>query len=92
MISKKITLVFFFFILGSVISYIPHDKNVKRELKEYSTRLNLFVEKLQADLAERNTYNNHGTIRGKSKKRNKDFFIIKNDILFISFNYDSTRR
>ncbi|CAF4724242.1 unnamed protein product [Rotaria sp. Silwood2] len=53
---------------GSVISYVTYDKNVKRELKEYSTRLHLIVDKLQADLAERNIHNNHRTVKGKSKK------------------------
>ena len=63
--------IFFFFFLGSVISYIAQDKNIRRELDEYSKRLSLFVEKLQADLAERNSYNNHRTIKGKSKIKTK---------------------
>ncbi|CAF3454505.1 unnamed protein product [Rotaria sp. Silwood1] len=53
---------------GSVISYVTYDKNVKRELKEYSTRLHLLVDKLQADLGERNIHNNHRTVKGKSKE------------------------
>jgi hypothetical protein len=62
----------YFFILGSIISYVAYDANIKRELKEYSARLKVLVDKLQADLAERNTYNNHQSIKGKSKRK-KDF-------------------
>jgi hypothetical protein len=80
----------FFFILGSVISFAALDKNVKIELKEYASRLTALVEKLQDDLGERNTYNNHRTIRGKSKKDEYKRFL--NSILFISFHYYSTRR
>ena len=59
--------------LGSVISStIQQDKVVKRELNEYSSRLTSLVERLQADLGERNTYNNHRTIRGKSKKKSEE--------------------
>ncbi|CAF4525118.1 unnamed protein product, partial [Rotaria socialis] len=57
-----------FFVLGSVVSYVTYDKNVKRELNEYSTRLSLLVDKLQADLAERNVQNSHYSLRGKSKE------------------------
>ncbi|CAF3295916.1 unnamed protein product [Rotaria socialis] len=53
---------------GSVVSYVTYDKNVKRELNEYSTRLSLLVDKLQADLAERNVQNSHYSLRGKSKE------------------------
>ena len=67
-IQLYISISFFVFILGSIISYVPYDKNVKRELKEYSTRLTLLVDKLQADLSERNTYNNHRSVREKSKR------------------------
>ncbi|UJR38119.1 hypothetical protein I4U23_030798 [Adineta vaga] len=50
---------------GSLVSFVPYDTNVKRELKEYSTRLKLLVDKLQEDLSERNTYNNHRSVREK---------------------------
>ncbi|CAF0918772.1 unnamed protein product [Rotaria sordida] len=50
---------------GSVISYVTYDKNIKRELTEYSARLHVLVDKLEADLAERNIHNNHRTVRGK---------------------------
>ena len=59
---------FFLFVLGSLVSFVPYDANVKRELKEYATRLTLLVERLQEDLSERNTYNNHRSVRDKSKK------------------------
>ncbi|CAF1087379.1 unnamed protein product [Adineta steineri] len=50
---------------GAITSFVTYDTNVKRELKEYSLRLSLLVEKLQADLSERNIYNNHRTVRDK---------------------------
>lgn len=55
------------FVLGSVISYVTYDKNVNRQLKEYSARLSILIDKLEADLAERNAQNNHRSLRGKSK-------------------------
>jgi hypothetical protein len=77
-------------VLGSVISYVIHDTNVKRELKEYSTRLKAIVEKLQADLGERNTHNNHRTVRGKSKRNSMP--IDDSFEFLISWQSDSTRR
>lgn len=84
----KINFLLFFSFLGSVISYIAQDKNIKRELDEYSKRLSLFVEKLQADLAERNIYNNHRTVRGKSKTRKHLFNQIFNLISQLQLSFD----
>jgi hypothetical protein len=72
-----------FFIIGSVISLAGLDKNVRTELKEYALRLGHLVDKLQDDLGERNTYNNHRTIRGKSRKdENTRFSYLKFHIIY----------
>lgn len=78
-------------LVGSIISStIQQDKTIKRELDEYSSRLTALVERLQADLGERNTYNNHRTIRGKRKKKSEEK--CKKILLSHSFDYHSTRR
>ena len=85
---------FFSKFLGSLVSFVVHDTNVRRELKEYSTRLQSIIDKLQADLAERNVYNNHRTIRGKSEF-NIDWSsltIVDHFLCRISFNVDSPWR
>jgi len=55
-------------VLASTIVHLEKDKDIKRELEEYSTRLSLFIGQLQADLGERNRFNNHRTVKGKGMK------------------------
>ena len=44
----------YIFYPGSVLSYVVHDKSIKKELHEYSKRLSLLIDNLQSDLSQRN--------------------------------------
>ena len=50
---------------GSLMSYVVHDKNLKSELSEYSKRLTLLIDELQADMAERHTDYDQLSLRSK---------------------------
>ena len=50
---------------GSLMSYVVHDKNLKSELSEYSKRLTLLIDDLQADIAERHTDYDQLSLRSK---------------------------
>jgi hypothetical protein len=64
----RILLLKYIFYLGSMISYVVHDKNIRSQLNEYSERLTLLVDNLQSDLSENNTYKNPLSIHDTRKK------------------------
>ncbi len=53
-ISSLIKFIFFFLYLGSVISYVVHDRTLQNELNEYSKRLLLLIDNLKSDISNRN--------------------------------------